>query len=711
MNVTMLAQLVGKEAVARAKKRGWAYMCLACHHQKGERCIGELGTMVDHVLKSHVSRDRVPYYCRLCLFKCMTRQQMDHHTTHYRRHVAMASVRGVTNHAEWQQVSPIPYSISDSDLLKFSQEESLLYYLKKMANVTTPLQKSVSQMVAASTDLLASSLSAETLQQGFIEATPASMSPIQSQQPAELSITEHQGAAELAIPASTTSGVSEDIAEWLGGQTSNSINGVGASQKKVSPTMVQSAMGFASPPQKSLVANVGVPQAGSRSEQSFNLMVATPPTPRLLTPPRHLMRSPVLTPGGRTFKASDSRRSTPVNIHEGMTKQQLLLQGLTLPTPLAVTPQTPGNMASVTQADVSVNVRPLVGGQTHVAPAVSTDLCPVINIDEASGEMMTEDPVWETPETSREEAEAVEDLWPHLMQNDKTDRLSDVVSHSGTEGLKKKSEEEGTAGSRGRDQDKPSGKEVVEEEQESGQMEEVEDLWPQLMHKDETDQLSDVASQSGIGGLKRKSEEEGTAESTAMVQGETSGVEVVVGEPKSKKKRREEEEPTFNISMVALNGLTETLQRLSSHMGNSEKSGVKIEKALTETTYALGKVTEALNSMRKVLEENAKEERRREDRWIETERQRDEERRKDREAERRRQERHRDAERKEREEIRKLLLEIKGEKKDKSKDQIKDGKEKKEDQSKDGKENMKAVKSALGRKYTENTITDYSRMK
>ena len=118
--------------------------------------------------------------------------------------------------------------------------------------------------------------------------------------------------------------------------------------------------------------------------------------------------------------------------------------------------------------------------------------CPVLGFDEASGVMMTEDPVWETPETSR--AEAVEDLWPHLMQKDKTDRLSDVASHSG---LKRKSEE---AGNRGRDQDKPSGKEVVEEEQESGQMEEVEDLWPQLMHKDETDQLSDVASQSGVGG-------------------------------------------------------------------------------------------------------------------------------------------------------------------------------------------------------------------
>ena len=78
----------------------------------------------------------------LFFFKCITRQHMDYHTTHYTRHVAMASAREVTNHAEWQQVSPVPYCISDSDLLKFSQEESLIYYLKKMANVTTPLQKS-----------------------------------------------------------------------------------------------------------------------------------------------------------------------------------------------------------------------------------------------------------------------------------------------------------------------------------------------------------------------------------------------------------------------------------------------------------------------------------------------------------------------------------------------------------------------------------------
>ena len=54
----------------------------------------------------------------------------------------------------------------------------------------------------------------------------------------------------------------------------------------------------------------------------------------------------------------------------------------------------------------------------------------MVGIAEASGVMMAEDPVWEMPETSREKAEAVEDLWPHLIQKDNTDRLSDVASHS-----------------------------------------------------------------------------------------------------------------------------------------------------------------------------------------------------------------------------------------------------------------------------------------
>ena len=60
-------------------------------------------------------------------------------------------------------------------------------------------------------------------------------------------------------------------------------DGASQAQKKVLTRIVQTALGCAPPSQKSPVANVGVPtrvlQAGTRNEQSSNMMVATPPTP------------------------------------------------------------------------------------------------------------------------------------------------------------------------------------------------------------------------------------------------------------------------------------------------------------------------------------------------------------------------------------------------------------------------------------------------
>lgn len=164
----MLELLFGKEAMERAKKRGRAYMCVACHNLTGERRVGELGPMQDHVLKTHVSRDRVPYYCRLCTFKCQTKQQLDHHTRHYSRHVTMANYRAITNHEEWQVESPVPYIIGEKDLLKFSQEESVLFFLKKQSPEVASMQNTVGQMAAAISANPEEELTLETLQQGYI---------------------------------------------------------------------------------------------------------------------------------------------------------------------------------------------------------------------------------------------------------------------------------------------------------------------------------------------------------------------------------------------------------------------------------------------------------------------------------------------------------------------------------------------------------------
>ena len=116
----MLSLLYSKKAIERAKERGGAYMCLRCQRQTGQQRIGELGPIEDHNLKTHVERDRIPYYCRLCMFKCMTQHQMNHHVNHYSRHLTRARELAVTNHQEWMEASPIPYKIGETDLLKFS---------------------------------------------------------------------------------------------------------------------------------------------------------------------------------------------------------------------------------------------------------------------------------------------------------------------------------------------------------------------------------------------------------------------------------------------------------------------------------------------------------------------------------------------------------------------------------------------------------------
>ena len=100
-------------------------------------CISELGPIEDHILKNYVCRDRVPYYCRLCTSKCFTSYQLDHHATHYSRHVAAAKQMSITNHREWMVASTVPYRISEVDMLKYSQE-SILFFLRKQSGESVP---------------------------------------------------------------------------------------------------------------------------------------------------------------------------------------------------------------------------------------------------------------------------------------------------------------------------------------------------------------------------------------------------------------------------------------------------------------------------------------------------------------------------------------------------------------------------------------------
>ena len=170
------------------------------------------------------------------------------------------------------------------------------------------------------------------------------------------------------------------------------------------------------------------------------------------------------------------------------------------------------------------------------------------------------------------------------------------------------------------------------------------------------------------------------------------------GSKKWKKIREQVESkigPTLEISLVAMNGLVSAIQSGNRQIVRTEKASDRMEKALTEATCMLGKVVAALNGLKKAVEENTREDRRREDRWFDMERKREEEREREREAERRREDRRRDAEKKERAEIRKLISST-GEKKESARREEKKKLWKRREGSGEGEELWKGRKEGPG---------------
>lgn len=117
--------------VERAKHRGRAYQCLPCYHKEGRVVINEKGRIEDHILKTHVKLDEVPFYCSLCLFRCHSLQQLNKHVTAYARHREMAKKRDVQDHQPFLMKSSNPYKMSSLDYIQLSAEESIRHFTQQ----------------------------------------------------------------------------------------------------------------------------------------------------------------------------------------------------------------------------------------------------------------------------------------------------------------------------------------------------------------------------------------------------------------------------------------------------------------------------------------------------------------------------------------------------------------------------------------------------
>ena len=136
MELKDLLTIYSKEEIERAKHRGRAYECLACYFLNGTRKVDELSRVQDHILRKHIIPDRVPYFYRLCLFRCMTKHQIWNHVIAYDRHKMMAQDRHISDHSQWFAVSPTPYQFSDRDYRRLSAEESLKHFLQRQRRTT-----------------------------------------------------------------------------------------------------------------------------------------------------------------------------------------------------------------------------------------------------------------------------------------------------------------------------------------------------------------------------------------------------------------------------------------------------------------------------------------------------------------------------------------------------------------------------------------------
>ncbi|KAH3693957.1 hypothetical protein DPMN_081396 [Dreissena polymorpha] len=91
------------------KRNSWR--CKRCGKKNTEEQI------MGHILKHHVTLDRVPFSCSICSFRCNDNKTLVRHLKHYRRHVEeVTSRKGRISLDKVLQRSENPYWVSKTDM-------------------------------------------------------------------------------------------------------------------------------------------------------------------------------------------------------------------------------------------------------------------------------------------------------------------------------------------------------------------------------------------------------------------------------------------------------------------------------------------------------------------------------------------------------------------------------------------------------------------
>lgn len=103
--------------------RGRAYKCLHC--RGANPCIGEKKRIESHIYKNHISLEKSPFYCKLCMFRCTEQEDLERHVLTFKAHRDRAANQPDDFDEEENLLkSDDPYYITQKDMVCLSVEES-----------------------------------------------------------------------------------------------------------------------------------------------------------------------------------------------------------------------------------------------------------------------------------------------------------------------------------------------------------------------------------------------------------------------------------------------------------------------------------------------------------------------------------------------------------------------------------------------------------
>jgi hypothetical protein len=81
----------------------------------------------DHVYKYHVPNDMQPYWCRLCLFRCRTKESLLSHVTNYARHRNVMEEKGMKLSIPYLVCSLKPHVVNSNNIEMLTKEEMMAW--------------------------------------------------------------------------------------------------------------------------------------------------------------------------------------------------------------------------------------------------------------------------------------------------------------------------------------------------------------------------------------------------------------------------------------------------------------------------------------------------------------------------------------------------------------------------------------------------------